>query len=105
MEFQDESDAQGFKLEVLEKHNRLDQVIPPKTPYFTVELADGTIMYTKIQGKCDFPLNFGRDVLASGPVLNLPNRVDWRDCILRKQEEEELVQRLRTDFEPFDFTM
>ncbi|KAJ8960251.1 hypothetical protein NQ318_003976 [Aromia moschata] len=33
---------------------------PPKTPYFTVELPDGTVLYTKIQGSVNFPINFGR---------------------------------------------
>ncbi|XP_018563019.1 CWF19-like protein 1 homolog isoform X2 [Anoplophora glabripennis] len=103
--FVDESEAQGFKLDVLESHGRLDQVIPLKVPYFTVELPDGTVLYTKIQGSVHFPLNFPREVLSSGPVLDMPNRVEWKDCILPKEEEEELVQRLRTDFEPFDFTM
>lgn len=90
---------------MLESHNRLDQVIPPKTPFFTVELPDKTLLYTKIQGKDNFPLNFAREVLASGPILNLSDKIDWKECILPKQEEEKLVLRLRTDFEPFDFTL
>ncbi|KAJ8925700.1 hypothetical protein NQ315_009547 [Exocentrus adspersus] len=103
--FIDESEAQGFKLEVLESHSRLDQVVPPKVPYFMVELPDSTILYTKIQGSVNFPLNFAREVLSSGPVLNMPDRIDWKDCILPKEEEENLVKILRTDFEPFDFTV
>lgn len=69
-----------------------------------MELPD-VILYTKIQGKDNFPLNFAREVLASGPILNLPDKVDWKECVRQKEEEQELVQRLRTDFEPFDFTM
>lgn len=103
--FQDESEAQGFKLNVLESHGRLDQVVPPKIPYFMAELPDGTVLYTKIQGSVNFPLNFAREILCGGPILDMPNRVEWKDCILLKEKEEELVQRLRTDFEPFDFTM
>nr|CAH7744738.1 unnamed protein product [Callosobruchus chinensis] len=103
--FFDESEGQGFKLETLDPSSRLDQVIPPKVPYFTVELPDGTILYTKIQGAMNFPLNFAREVLACGPVLNMPDRSDWRECVLKKEEEEEIVQRLRTEFEPYDFTV
>lgn len=69
-----------------------------------VEIPD-SILYTKIQSKDNFPLNFARDVLASGPILNLSDKVDWKECVLQREEEEQLVQRLRTDFEPFDFTM
>lgn len=86
----------------MDSYNRIEQVIPPKTPYFTVELPDGTLLYTKIQGSVNFPLNFAREVLASGPILNLPDKIDWKDCILNKDEEEKLVKKLRTDFEPFD---
>ncbi|XP_056630203.1 CWF19-like protein 1 homolog [Diorhabda sublineata] len=102
--FIEESDAQGFKLESLESFNRLDQVIPPKIPYFTIELTDGTLLYTKLQGVHNFPINFAREVLASGPVLNMKDREDWKNCILEKSEEEKLVQRLRTEFQPYDFT-
>ncbi|KAG5899542.1 hypothetical protein JTB14_008228 [Gonioctena quinquepunctata] len=103
--FTDESESQGFKLEVLESHNRLDQAVPPKVPYFTVEFPDSTLMYTKIQGSVHFPLNFAREILASGPILNMTDRAEWKECLLQKDEEEKLVQRLRTDFEPFDFTL
>ncbi|KAJ8980670.1 hypothetical protein NQ317_013282 [Molorchus minor] len=103
--FIDESESQGFKLDVLDSTNRLDQVIPPKTPYFVAELPDGAVLYTKIQGSVNFPINFAREILASGPILNMPDRVEWKDCTLEKSEEEKCVQRIRTDFEPFDFTM
>lgn len=103
--FLEESEAQNFKLEALESHNRLDQVIPPKTPFFVVELPDGAVLYTTIQSSMNFPLSFGREVLASGPVLDMPDRVEYKDCIVEKTKEEELVGRIRTDFEPFDFTL
>lgn len=70
-----------------------------------VELPDGQTLFTKIQGSTNFPLSFGREVLASGPVLDMPERVEYKDCLLDRTKEEELVARIRTDFEPFDFTM
>ncbi|XP_023021689.2 CWF19-like protein 1 [Leptinotarsa decemlineata] len=103
--FLEESECQGFRLDILDNHNRLDQVLPPKAPYFTVELPDGTLMYTKIEKSTQFPLNFAREILASGPILNVSNRTEWKECLLEKKEEETLVMRLRTDFEPFDFTL
>lgn len=102
--FKDEAEGHGFKLEELDSHNRLEQVIPTAAPYFCVELPSGEMLYTKIQPKMEFPINFGREVLASGPILNLPERSDWKECILSKADEEALVKRIRSDFSPFDIT-
>lgn len=52
----------------------------------------------------NFPLNFAREVLASGPILNKPDRIDYKDCILEKNQEDDVVKQIRIDFEPFDFT-
>lgn len=101
--FTEEAEANGFKLDELESQNRLEQVVPSGVPFFVVELPDGVSLYAKIQGKSEFPLNFAREVLAMGPILNKPDRADWKDCILKKEQEEVLVQRIRTDFEPYDF--
>lgn len=79
--------------------------MPSGAPYFFVELPDGTVLYAKIQKSANFPLNFAREVLANGAILNKPDRIDWKDCILNREQEEEVVQRIRSDFEPFDFTM
>lgn len=100
--FVEEAEGHNLKLEVLDSHSRLDQVLQAKVPYFTVELPDGTVLYTKIKG--NFPLNFAREVLVTGPILNCPERSDWKDCLMKREDEETLVQKLRTDFEPFDFT-
>lgn len=89
-------------MEVLESHSRIDQVLQPNIPYFTVQLPDKTVLYTKIKG--NFPLNFAREVLATGPILNSPDKTDWKDCILKREDEESLVEKIRKDFEPFDFT-
>ncbi|KAL1500780.1 hypothetical protein ABEB36_006225 [Hypothenemus hampei] len=104
--FLDEAKARGFHLESLEDHHRLQQVIPPKTPFFTVELLGKWSLYTKIEGRSmNFPLSFAREVLAMGPVLNLPDRVEYKDCILLDKEEEiSLVARIRKDFQAYDFT-
>lgn len=101
--FQEEAEANGFNLTEAESFDRLEDILPPKTPYFVVELPDGSVLYTTIKG--NFPINFGREVLCSGPILNLPDRVEWKECCLKKEEETSLVERIRTDFEPFDFTI
>lgn len=103
--FQDEAQAHGFELHELESHSRLDQVIPAGAPYFYVDLPDGTTLYTKISHSMNFPINFGREVLATGAILNMPGKTDWRECTMTREDEEKLVQRIRSDFEPYDFTM
>ena len=46
-----------------------------------------------------------REVLASEAILNIPDKSDWRQCQISKEEEETLARRFRKDFEPFDFTL
>lgn len=103
--FMEEAQANGFNLEELDAHNRLEQVVPSGVPFFTVELPDDAVLFTKIQGKSDFPLNFAREILAMGPVLDKADKVDWKDCILKREDEEALVKRIRTDFEPYDLSI
>lgn len=91
-------------MEELDSSNRLEQVIPPRSPYFQLDLPNGKKFYTRIHGSKGFPINFGRDVLAMEPILNKMDRTEWKDCTLSREEEEVLVKKLRTDFEPFEIT-
>lgn len=97
--------AQEQQIELMEipEHTDLKQIAPPGTPYFYVELDSGEKLFYRI--KKNFPLQFGREVLASETVLNIPTRADWRDCKYTRDEEEEMTKQVRSQFEPFDFTM
>ncbi|XP_066524255.1 CWF19-like protein 1 [Hoplias malabaricus] len=97
--------AQEQQMELMEipEHTDLKQIAPPGTPYFYVELDTGEKLFYRI--KKNFPLQFGREVLASEAVLNIPTRADWRDCKYSREEEEALTKQVRSDFQPFDFTM
>ncbi|XP_019403246.1 PREDICTED: CWF19-like protein 1 isoform X3 [Crocodylus porosus] len=79
------------------------QIAQPGTPYFYVELDTGEKLFHRI--KKNFPLQFGREVLASEAILNIPDRADWRQCKSTKEEEEALSKAFREDFEPFDFSL
>jgi len=46
-----------------------------------------------------------REVLASGPVLNMTDRVDWKACSVSKEQETKWANNMRENFEPFDFTV
>uniref|UniRef100_A0A3Q0S2P4 CWF19-like protein 1 n=1 Tax=Amphilophus citrinellus TaxID=61819 RepID=A0A3Q0S2P4_AMPCI len=96
--------AQEQQMEMMEipEHTDLKQIAPPGTPYFYVELDSGEKLYYRIQKH--FPLQFGREVLASEAVLNIPTRADWKECKQSKEEEEESCKELRDDFQPYDFT-
>uniref|UniRef100_A0A3P8P8V0 CWF19-like protein 1 n=1 Tax=Astatotilapia calliptera TaxID=8154 RepID=A0A3P8P8V0_ASTCA len=96
--------AQEQQMEMMEipEHTDLKQIAPPGTPYFYVELDSGEKLFYRIQKH--FPLQFGREVLASEAVLNIPTRADWKECKQSKEEEEESCKQLRDDFQPYDFT-
>ncbi|XP_041833103.1 CWF19-like protein 1 isoform X2 [Melanotaenia boesemani] len=95
--------AQEQQMELMEipEHTDLKQIAPPGTPYFYVELDSGEKLFYRIQKH--FPLQFGREVLASEAVLNIPTRADWRECKQTREEEDEACKQLRDDFQPFDF--
>ncbi|XP_053093100.1 CWF19-like protein 1 isoform X1 [Pangasianodon hypophthalmus] len=97
--------AQEQQMELMEipEHTDLKQIAPPGTPYFYVELDTGEKLFYRIRK--NFPLQFGREVLASEAVLNMPTRSDWRECKSSREEEEALSKQFRADFQPYDFTM
>ncbi|TSK13549.1 CWF19-like protein 1 [Bagarius yarrelli] len=97
--------AQEQQMELMEipEHTDLKQIAPPGTPYFYVELDTGEKLFYRIRK--NFPLQFGREVLASEAVLNMPTRSDWRECKNSREEEETLTKQFRTEFQPFDFTL
>ena len=45
-----------------------------------------------------------REVLASSLILNVPHKVDWKNCSATRPEEEKMAKEMRKLFEPFDFT-
>uniref|UniRef100_W5NK96 CWF19-like protein 1 n=1 Tax=Lepisosteus oculatus TaxID=7918 RepID=W5NK96_LEPOC len=97
--------AQEQQMELLEipQHTDLKQIAQPGTPYFYVELDTGEKLFHRI--KKNFPLQFGREVLASEAVLNMPSRADWKECKYTREEEEALAAKFRESFEPFDFSL
>ena len=45
-----------------------------------------------------------REVLCSPLLLATPDRVDWPQCSVSKDEETKMATQMRTNFQPFDFT-
>ncbi|XP_033010315.1 CWF19-like protein 1 isoform X2 [Lacerta agilis] len=94
--------AEEQQIELLEipEHSALKQIVQPGTPYFYVELDNGEKLFHRIRKS--FPLQFGREVLASEAILGMPGRADWRSCQAGQEEEAAAAQDFRQAFEPFD---
>ncbi|XP_049876735.1 CWF19-like protein 1 [Pectinophora gossypiella] len=101
--FQDEAGINSLQFEVLPPFTDLAQVTFAGSVYFHAELPSGEQIYVK--PKRGFPLQFGRDVLSSPPILNCEDKADWRQCLLSREEEIAYVADLRQRFKPFDFTV
>ena len=43
--------------------------------------------------------------MASPLILNVPNKVNWKNCALPKEQETEMTVKFRDNFQPFDFTL
>ncbi|XP_066588758.1 CWF19-like protein 1 isoform X2 [Prorops nasuta] len=98
--FEEMAESNNFKIDELPAHSDLQQIAQPGVLYFYVELPSGEKLYHRI--KKDFPLQFGREVLASDRILDLNDRADWRDCQMDKEGETELAKKIRKQFAPFD---
>lgn len=99
--FDDKAEEYNLSLEQLPKLTEPTQ-LPDKGAYFVAELPDMMTLLTR-QMK-HFPLHFGREVFCAETLLNCEMNIDWKECNLSKEEELSLVQKIRTEFKPFDFT-
>ncbi|KAI1003794.1 hypothetical protein K3495_g4416 [Podosphaera aphanis] len=50
-----------------------------------------------------FSLQYGRNVLAK--LLNLEDRIQWRDCAQSEEEEKKDIENFKAAFKDFDFTL
>lgn len=99
---EDKAEEYNIQMETVPKLMAPTQ-LPPKGPYFSLELPDMTTYITRQMKQ--FPLAFGRDIFCAEGLLNCEEKVDWKQCLLDKEEEIEVVKRFREGFKPFDFTL
>lgn len=97
---QELAECNNFKMLELPQDTDLQRLAKPGSLYFYAELPDGQLLYYRI--KKDFPLQFGREVLASDRILDINDRSDWKDCHMSQDEETELAKKIRKQFAPFD---
>ncbi|ALC41443.1 CG7741 [Drosophila busckii] len=99
--FEDKAEEFNFELETLPPLTS-QSMLPERGPYFLAELPDDSTLLTR-QMK-HFPMHFARDVFCAENLLNCDEKVNWKECLLEKEEEIQYVQDFRKGFAPFDFT-
>ncbi|KAF8226793.1 nuclear protein [Tricholoma matsutake] len=70
--------------------------------YFRVDLPDGRKMVHLMKDHVPFSLQFGRQVLVN--LMNMPERLDWKACMLTEEEDRADAQGFKAAFAPFDTT-
>ncbi|XP_033253451.1 CWF19-like protein 1 homolog [Drosophila miranda] len=65
------------------------KMLPEIGPYFLAELPDDSTLITRQMNH--FPLHFARDVFCSENLLNCDEKVNWKECLLEKDEETTYV--------------
>ena len=101
--FEECAEESNLEMVDMPEHATLCQMAQPGTPYFYVEASNKMRLFHRVQK--GFPIQFGREVLASKHLLNIEDRIDWKECKVSKEEEIEIANDFRKIFEPFDFTL
>ncbi|KAG6898272.1 hypothetical protein C0992_000717 [Termitomyces sp. T32_za158] len=88
IEFEEDADA------------AMDSCRGGKGSYFKVNLPDGRKMVHLIKDHVPFSIQFGRQVLVN--LLGMPDRFDWKACMLSEDEDKADAQAFKTAFAAFD---
>ncbi|KAG6854723.1 hypothetical protein C0991_002436 [Blastosporella zonata] len=71
-----------------------------KGSYFKVDLPDGRKMVHLIKDQVPFSIQFGRQVLVN--LMGIPDRFDWKACMLPEDEDRADAQDFKAAFAAFD---
>jgi diadenosine tetraphosphate (Ap4A) HIT family hydrolase len=99
----DYAEAEGIEMQEFPPNSHISQMTRPGFPYFCLELPDETKLFVAI--KRNFPVQFGRELLASPAILKCEEKIDWKACKVTKEEETRLTKDFREAFKPFDPTL
>merc|ERR1719244_797989 len=102
--FLDCAAEQELDLNEIPSHVPLSQLAVKGQAYFYTETPDKQKLFGRITGK-NYPLQFGREVMAHEKLLDMSSRVDWKACVTDKASETDMVKEFRKNFSPFDFTL
>jgi len=100
--FLDNAAEMEIDMNEIPPHVPLSQLAVQGQAYFYVEDPAKNKLFGRINK--NFPLQFGREVLADSKLLDMEDRVDWKTCSMSKEEETECTKEFRKSFSPFDFT-
>jgi len=101
--FLENAASMELDLNEIPSHVPLSQLAVQGQAYFYVETPEKEKLFGRIVK--NFPLQFGREVLADTRLLDMPERVDWKACSTNKEEETDSTKQFRKMFSQFDFTM
>jgi len=102
--FLDTASSLELDLNEIPSHVPLSQLAVQGQAYFYAEAPDKQKLFGRITGK-NYPLQFGREVMAHEKLLNMSSRIDWKACATDKASETDMVKEFRKNFSPFDFTL
>jgi len=71
-----------------------------KGSYFKVDLPDGRMMVHLMKDNVPFGLQFGRQVLVN--LLGMPERIDWKNCMLSEEDDRADAEAFKKVFTPFN---
>ncbi|KAF8911042.1 CwfJ C-terminus 1-domain-containing protein-like protein [Gymnopilus junonius] len=71
-----------------------------KGSYFKIDLPDGRKMVHLIKDQVPFSVQFGRQVLVG--LLGIPDRLDWKACMLSEEEDRADAQAFKAAFASFN---
>jgi diadenosine tetraphosphate (Ap4A) HIT family hydrolase len=97
-------EERGLKFNELSDECQLKDVLNAGLPYFYIEMPNAKL-FTRIKTSEYFPIQIGRELLAHPLILNCMDKIDWKQCSLSKEEAINIANKIRKDFEPFDFTL
>ncbi|KAI6653340.1 hypothetical protein LOD99_3560 [Oopsacas minuta] len=86
----------GFEFNLLTANTILADVVGPGYPYLHIEFSDGSSLLHHIRKR--FDIHFARCIICDERILNQPDNIDWKKCIISKQEETELAKNFRQLF-------
>ncbi|KAJ4848283.1 hypothetical protein Tsubulata_045022 [Turnera subulata] len=70
--------------------------------FFYMQLPDYTVLSHAVEENERFPAQFGREVMAG--LMNIPEKADWKNCVVSKEEETRMAEEFRKQFEELDPT-
>ncbi|KII88125.1 hypothetical protein PLICRDRAFT_41246 [Plicaturopsis crispa FD-325 SS-3] len=100
--FMDQGRAIGVDFEG-EPDEALEACAQGGRSYFRVDLPDGKKMVHVMKDGVPFSIQFGRQVLVQ--LLAMPERMDWKACMLSEEDDRADAQAFKAAFAPFDPTM